>query len=157
MKNLMILTVGVCLLFAAVPAVAQNAADEAAIREVLSQLETVYNKHDEKALAALWDETAIEYRRVTKGRDAIEKRIAGIFDRNKRSIEYKTLEELGFAFLTPEVALVRQRVVFTNRFDADGKPLPDNNELVAFVFVKKDDKWKIGAFLSRPIEESPST
>ena len=33
----MILTVGVCLLFAAVPAVAQNAADEAAIRAATKQ------------------------------------------------------------------------------------------------------------------------
>ena len=150
---IMILTVGVWLFFATAPATAQSAADEAAVREALTQLETAYNNHDEKAVAGLWGDTAIEYRRETKGREAIEKRLAGIFDRHKRSIKYQVLEELGFAFLTPEVALVRQRVVFTNRFDADGASLPDNNELVAIVFVKKNNTWKMGAILENTIDE----
>lgn len=153
MKYPIIFKVGLCLLIAAAPAIAQSAADEASIKEALTQLETAYNKHDEKAVAGLWGETAIEYRRETKGREAIEKRIAGIFDRHKRSIQYKVLEELGFAFLTPDVALVRQRVVFTNRFDEGGESLPDNNELVAFVFVKKNNTWKMRAILENTIDE----
>ncbi len=38
MKRLMILTVGRCLLFAAVPAMAQSAADEAAVRKANEEM-----------------------------------------------------------------------------------------------------------------------
>ncbi len=49
MKYLMILLVGVCLLIGTVPAVADQAADEAAIRELNKQIYAAVNKHDAKA------------------------------------------------------------------------------------------------------------
>ena len=56
MKYLMILTVGVCLLFATVPAVADQAADEAAVREANEQRIAVWNAKDVKAYLAFFDE-----------------------------------------------------------------------------------------------------
>ena len=80
MKYLFILSGVVCLSFMLLPACApeaevqeaepepeaapepvfDQAAEEAAVRNLLAQFETVYNNHDEKALAALWTDTAIQ-------------------------------------------------------------------------------------------------
>ena len=55
MKHLLILTIGICLL-TSVPVMANQAADEAAIREVGVQVYAASNKHDVKA----WLATATE-------------------------------------------------------------------------------------------------
>ncbi len=172
MKYIFILSGVVCLSFMLLPACApqaeeqaepepeaapepvfDQAAEEAAVRNLLAQFETVYNNHDEKALAALWTDTAIQFRSETKGKEAIEELIKGIFERHKRSIKYNFLEELGFSFLTPEVVLIRQRVQFTDRYDTDGNPAPNNTELAAILAVKKDGNWRIAAILEMPIDE----
>ena len=46
MKYLMILTVGVCLLIGTVPAMADEAADEAAIRKVVRQITQAFNNKE---------------------------------------------------------------------------------------------------------------
>ncbi len=152
MKYLITLTVGVCLVAFSMTVMANQAEDEAAIRELMDQLYSVYNKHDEKAMAALWGDTCIQYTRETKGQAAIEDLIAGIFDRHQRSIQTNILEELGFAFLTPDVVLMRQKVEFTNRYNADGSPAPTRRALVAWVIVKKDGKWLLSAALESTTE-----
>ncbi len=48
MKYLMILTIGVCLLIGTVPVMADQAADEAAVRKVMEQVYTTANKHKQR-------------------------------------------------------------------------------------------------------------
>lgn len=73
MRHLLILTVGVCLLFASVPAMAGQAEDEAAIRKIMKQREAAYNRHDVTALGAQLDETYESWTGSQKGRSGYEK------------------------------------------------------------------------------------
>ncbi len=56
MKYLIILTIGVCLLFASVPAMADQAADEAAIRKLMRKVLPPTMKAMLMLLAAFWTE-----------------------------------------------------------------------------------------------------
>jgi hypothetical protein len=57
MKYLMISLVGVCLLFASVPVMADQTADEAAIRAATKKFQDAMNEYDKDAAAALLDDS----------------------------------------------------------------------------------------------------
>ncbi len=79
MKHLFILTVGTCL-FISVPAVADQAADEAAIKKAAAQMATAYNNHDAPGVAACYlddGEMVITNSSVIVGRTAISKLYQG--------------------------------------------------------------------------------
>ena len=94
MRFLMILTVGVCLLFTAMPAIAQSAADEAAIREVSKQAWATYNAKDLKAFMACWGESHEGWDGNIKGLAGLEKAIAKQFKQSKDG-QLKIVEEIG--------------------------------------------------------------
>ncbi len=153
MKYLMILTVGVCLLFAAVPVVAQNAADEAAIREANEQRIAIWNaKKDAKAYLVFFDEDC------TNGFNgnpcAAEIRESGEFSEQDKNARIKILEQGDVVFITPDVAIYRYTSEISGRVDADGKPRPPGKSQNAVVYAKKDGKWLLAAHnLRRPVEE----
>ena len=151
MKHLMILLVGVCLLLASVPAMADQAEDEAAIRKMQQQIMAAHAKQDAKAIAALMDEDFQNWDGTVKGRAAEEKQRRENFERQK--VQAKILDEIGIVFVTPEVAIYKFRVEITGSLDADGKPLPPLKMLYASVCVKKNDKWLRAAVFNRPVEE----
>jgi len=152
MKYLITLTIGVCLLFSSVPAMADQAEDEAAIRKVVEQLNAAFNNHDAKGMAALWETSLVEsWNGSAKGAARVEY-YADLFKRQP-SIKSKRLEEIGIIFFTPDVAVYKALMDNTGLVDEDGKPLPQLKWLGAWVMVKRNGKWLSAAFFSRPIEE----
>ena len=151
MKYLITLTIGVCLLFSSVPAMAVQAEDEAAIRKAMEQKIAAFNNHDAKGMAALWDKSAESWDGSRK-RAAQAEYYADMFKRQP-SIKSKRLEEIGIIFFTPDVAVYKALMDNTGMVDEDGKPLPQVKWLGAWIMVKKNGKWLGAAFFSRPIEE----
>ncbi len=152
MRFLLILTVGVCLLFSAVPAVADQAEDAAAIRKLMEQMDVVYNKHDAKAYAALFDEISENWDGSEKGRAAQEKGLAEFF-KNQKTGQYTAGDEIGLIFVTPDVAIFKEYGEVSGFVDENGKPYPPTKNLYALVVVKRNGKWLVAAELSRPIPE----
>ena len=146
MKYLMILTVGVCLL-TSVPAMADQAADEAAIREVVKQCNAAYNKKDAKAMASFLVKNFENWPGTSKGRKQVSEYLAS------QKGQYKQLDEIGIIFVTPDVAIFKEHGENTGGLDADGKPLLPQKVLESWVLVKKDGKWLGAAVFNRPTEE----
>jgi ketosteroid isomerase-like protein len=140
MKRLMILTVGVCLLFATAPVMAQSAADEAAVRKFMEDSWTLIRKHDSKALGTLYSATCENFTGTLKGAAAMEKMWMDFFATNE-NIQMKQSEEIGIHFITPEVVAYKARYEVSGRIDSDGKPTPPSNNAGLFVLVKEDGRW----------------
>ena len=152
MKYLMISLVGVCLLLTSVPAMADQAADEAAIREASEKIMAAFNEHDVETALALYDEKIEMWDGTYKGRAGQEKGYIEYFKIAKNA-HMKPLEEIGIVFITPDVAIHKMRREMTGIVDMDGKAQPDVKEIHARVFVKRDGKWLLAAYFSAPIEE----
>ena len=148
MKYPMILTVGLCLVFAAVPAMADQAEDEVAIREATKQFNDALNKHDTKTISALLDENCETWERTFIGRAALVK---GIEDNPDRAVKF--LKEISTVFLTPDVAVHKFYEENSGWRDEDGNPLPPVKGRRAYVYVKKNGKWLRGAMFWSPMEE----
>ena len=152
MRYLMILTVGVCLIVASIPAMAEQAEDEAAVRKATEQFMAAYNKHDVKAILALIDESCDNWPGTWKGRAGLQKRYEETFEQSKDT-QVQLLEEIRIVFVTPDVAIHKFYEGYTGEFDTDGKPLPPGKGLRAYVYVKKDGKWLRGAMFWRGVEQ----
>ena len=151
MKYLIIFTIGVCLLFSSVPAMADQSEDEAAIRKVREQTNAAFNSHDAEGMAALRDPSAESWNSDIKGAAWVE-HYADLFKRQP-NIKAHCLEEIGIVFVTSDVAIYKARMDNTGLVDEEGKLLPQLKWLGAWVMVKKNSKWLVAAFFSRPIEE----
>jgi uncharacterized protein (TIGR02246 family) len=126
-------------------------ADEAAIRKVVEQVNTIHNRHDVKALVALFDETVEDWAGLTKGRAAMEKNLTELFSReNDRRQE--ELEEIGIVFVTPDVAIYKSKRVTTGTVDAEGNPLPPEKVMFARVMVKREGRWYLAAWFGAPLQ-----
>ena len=152
MKYLMILAIGVCLLLTSAPATADQAADEAAIREASKKIEAAFNAHDAKASVAMYDETIEMWDGTYKGRAEQEKAYVEYFKSGLKNAKMTPLEEIGIVFVTPDVAIHKMRREMTGMVDEDGKAMPDAKHIHARVFVKRDGKWLLAAYFSNPIE-----
>jgi uncharacterized protein (TIGR02246 family) len=131
--------------FASSVCLADQSEDEAAIRKSDDAYTDAYNKHDAKALAALWSPEAIyvdpETGEQAVGREAIEKEFAETFaglKDAKLEVAVKSIK-----FLSPNVAVESgtARVVRP-------KEEPDESTYSA-LFVKREGKW----LLDRVTEE----
>ena len=152
MRNLMILFVGVCLLLASVPAMADQAADEAAVKKVMDQINAAYNNHDAKTLSSHIAEDYENWARTQRGRAAAIEAMSAAWQRQK-DLQFKRLEELGIVFMSPDVGIYKVRCESTGELDEDEKPVPASKWLGAWVFSKQGGKWLCSAFFSRPIDE----
>jgi ketosteroid isomerase-like protein len=152
MRYLMILTVGLCLLFASVPAIAEGTQDEAAIRKVLEQTYIFANKHDAKAMSAQFADDFEVWNGSTKGPVEYGKYLFVMWERHK-DVQYKLLDEIGIIFVTPDVAIYKVREEVKGELNADGRPQAPRRRLAARVLVKRNGKWVYAASFYRTIEE----
>lgn len=152
MRTLITLTIAVALLVTVVPVTAQNAADEAAILKLVEQEFATFNKHDAKALAALFTEDNENWTGRQKGRAGQEKGFLENFERQK-DIQWNLLDEISLVFVTPDVAIYKAHSEDIGRVDKERKLLPPRKLLSAWVCVKKNGKWLEAAYFERPIEE----
>ena len=141
MKSLMILTVGACLLLTSVPALADQAADEAAIRKVVAKLRATWDAKDVEAHMALIDENFV-MNDLRKGKAAHREWLKKLFS----SEEYSKheIDEIDIIFVTPDVAIYRR----------SGLELKSNNKWTGhLIFSKKSGAWLLSASSWRLTEE----
>ncbi|MBP1769523.1 MAG: hypothetical protein H6P96_141 [Candidatus Aminicenantes bacterium] len=143
--------VGFFLLFLVVsPALAaERSADEAAIRKAMEQLDEAYRLRDGQMFGALLAEDFENWLGTDKGRD-INVKIGLDGLKSQPNVQYKRSAEVGIVFLSDDVALYKAHWEFTGMADAEGKALPPMKLLGACVMVKRDGKWLMAAFFSRP-------
>jgi uncharacterized protein (TIGR02246 family) len=126
---------------------ADQAEDEAAIRKNDAVYVEAYNKHDAKALAAMWSPDAVymdpDTGESAVGRDAIEKVFAGTLNGLKDAKLEIVVKEINF--VSPNVAIESgtARVIRPNEE-------PEETQYSA-VNVRRDGKW----LLDRVSEEEP--
>ena len=143
MRRLLVLLVFIFLFSNVGPmAGGQSAEDEAAIQKLVKQAYTNLNNHDMEAQFALMDENFENFNAKLKGREANQKFWAEVFKTRFKNVKYKQLEEIGIQFITPNVAIYKDRYEFTGALDKEGNPWPKSTWNNAYVLVKKDGKWK---------------
>lgn len=114
-----------------------TSADEAAIRKNVQASVEAFNRHDAKAMAALWSPEAIYVNRTTgervMGRTEIEKQYAAQFQadaKSKLAIDVDTID-----FVSPNVAIERGTAKVI------GGDEPANELDYSAVHVKRDGQW----------------
>ncbi len=137
-------------------AAADRAKEEAAIREVVEQINTIHNRHEVEPLVALFDETVENWTGEIRGRAAYEKAIAGLFEREGKRLQ-KEVEEVGIVFVTDDVAIYKSRRQVTGEVDSAGNELPPQTVKLARIFVKREDRWFLSAWFAMPVDEDVRT
>ncbi|MDQ3667988.1 MAG: SgcJ/EcaC family oxidoreductase [Acidobacteriota bacterium] len=125
--------------------------DEAAIRQVVKQVEDGWNAHDAKAFAAPFaadaDYVVVNGMRAT-GREAIEKGHTAIFRTiYKDSLNVATVKSIRF--LRPDVGVVH--VEWNLAFSVAGETRK-GHAMNTMVMTKEGGKWSIAAFQNTPIQ-----
>lgn len=140
------------LLAAASLPAADRAKDEAAIRQVVEQINTIHNRHHVEPLVALFDETVENWTGSIRGRAAYEKAIAGLFAREADRLQ-EELEEVGIVFVTDDVAIYKSRRQVTGEVNSAGNELPPQTVNLARIFVKREEGWLLSAWFAMPVDE----
>jgi ketosteroid isomerase-like protein len=151
MKRLMILTVGVCLLIAAVPAIADQAADEAAIRAATKQAIETANKRDMEAHLAVYADSFVSF--GGKRDPAAHRKIHTDGWAGQKDGRTKLLKEIDVVFLSPNIAIQTFQVEGTGWLDENGKTEPPSKTTYARVYEKKNGKWLIVGNFMRAVTE----
>jgi uncharacterized protein (TIGR02246 family) len=153
--KLLALVVVALMLFGAVAGKAETPqksnADEAAIRQIVQQVQDGWNAHDGRAFAAPFAADA-DYVVVNgmklNGREAIEKGHAAIFSTiYKDSHNVATVK--GIRFLRRDVAVVHVEWNLEFRMGGETKK---GHAMNTMVMTKDGGKWNIAAFQNTPIE-----
>lgn len=127
-------------------------ADEAAIRQIIKQVETGWNANSGKEFAAPFAENAdyvIVNEKYIRGREAIDKGHQQIFDTiYKGSRNAATIKQIRF--LRPDVSVVH--VEWNLNFKAGGEDRK-GRAFNTLVMTKESGKWSIAAFQNTGIAE----
>jgi uncharacterized protein (TIGR02246 family) len=129
-----------------------QAAEEAAIRNIREQLITALNNHDAAAFVALFADDYETWDGETKGIVAYEQSYSELLELQK-DLKYEFQQEIGIIFLKPDFAVYKGRGVFTDMLDEDGNTLPPQEMRHAWILMKEDGRWLITANFSA-LEES---
>lgn len=134
------------VVLACLPAAAQVATDEAAIREIAARWEQAWNRHDMKQLAGLLTEEAdfvnVGARRW-KGRQQIEAEHVARLGQFSESVW--STKAVAVQFLKPDLALAHVDWALKGDKDADGTPRPPRGGVFTWVVVKQGNAWLIRA------------
>ena len=130
----------------------KSSTDEAAIRQVVQQVQEGWNAHDGKAFAAPFapdaDYVVVNGMKV-KGREEIEKGHTAIF-----TTIYKDSRNIGLVksirFLRPDVAVVH--VEWNLEFRAGGETRK-SRAMNTMVITKEGGKWGIAVFQNTAMQE----
>jgi uncharacterized protein (TIGR02246 family) len=122
--------------------------DEEAIKEVIAQTTTAFNKHDAVAFARLYtsDADLVSVRgEWMKGTSGIEQGLARVFATRAKHATLKPLE-VHVTVIRPEVAVAHVTNELSGLEDLEGNTLPPHRELSIRVFVKDGGVWRVRAF-----------
>jgi uncharacterized protein (TIGR02246 family) len=119
--------------------------DIAALRRVIADIETAFNRNDPELLVAHFtaDGTAVDVRgRLLAGRAAmLEAARAGLAGPLRDQFARYELGDV--TFLGPDVALAHKRATATA---VDGTPQDVGHAMIAlYVFVREDGAWRVAA------------
>jgi uncharacterized protein (TIGR02246 family) len=121
--------------------------NEDAIRKLYTQFVAAWNKHDAKAMAAMWVEDGDDVEpdaTVAKGRHEIEK----LFTLEHSSVMKKTKLTLNIDtvwFMATNVALVDGTYELSGVVAPDGKELPPRKGRLSSILLQERDNWWIAA------------
>ena len=121
--------------------------NEETIRKLYEQFVAAWNKHDAKAMAAMWVEDGDDVEpdaTVAKGRHEIEK----LFTMEHSSVMKKTKLTLTIDsvwFIATNVALVDGTYELSGVVSPDGKELPARKGRLSSIWLQERDKWWIAA------------
>jgi uncharacterized protein (TIGR02246 family) len=144
----------------ATPSLADNGADEDAIRKVIVAMTEGFNRHDGGAASTMYlaDATLVTVRgEVMHGQAAIERGLNAIFATRAKAASHRTLD-VAIRFLRPDLALAHVTNELSGLVAPDGQPLPSHQELSLRVFINDGDGWKVAAFhntMIRPFATAP--
>ena len=143
------------------PAQAQsgNAADEAAIKQLIASNTQAFNQHDAHGVAADYVEDAdfTNMRGVSQhSRKNIEAFLTPLFASGALKNATRTLTVRSIRFLTPTVAEVDIDSVLVGTTTADGKENPPRKGLVNDIVSKQNGKWMITVFHELDYPEAPA-
>ncbi len=133
-----------CIAIAA-PAVAQNAADEAALRRIAQSFGEAWGRHDARALTASMSEAAIFVTaggRRLEGRGNIENYHARLF-RGSASQSTNATLNVTLRFLRPDVALVERWWQIDKDRYSDRSPRPQRTGLMTMVAERRNGGWLV--------------
>ena len=144
MKTLLALVI---LVFGLSPVWADQAIDEAAIRDIQARWDDAWNRHDIPALSAL---VADDVRfvnvagRVLKSRAEFQQ-----LQTRTHAMQFKesirTVTGTDIKFFTPDIAIAHVNWGMRGDKDADGTVRKPRNGVMIQVLVKRDGKWTIVA------------
>lgn len=141
------------------PAHAQSAADEAAIRDVIVEMTEGFNRHDAIASTRVYtpdaDLVTVRGERF-RGTIGFQKGLAGIFATRAREATQRTLN-VSVRFIRPDVVLAHVTNELSGLIGPDGQRPAPHQELCLRVFVKNDGKWQVGAFHNTLVQPFGST
>jgi uncharacterized protein (TIGR02246 family) len=149
----MLVVVAVCL--AAAPAPSPSPADDiAAIKKNTKDFEAAWNRHDAKALAALWakDGDLIDPAGVTSvGREAVEKFFTEQYAGGSgggagklAKVTYSNKKD-SVRLVSADVAIEDWEVVLTGLIAEDGKAMGPHFHRVVIVSMREGGSWRIAA------------
>ena len=125
--------------------------DEAAIRQVVRQVQDGWNAHDSKAFAEPFAADAdyvVVNGTLAKGREEIEKGHTGIFTTiYKDSRNVATIKSVRF--LRKDVAVVH--IEWNLEFQVNGET-KKGHAMNTMIMTKDNGKWSIAAFQNTPIQ-----
>ncbi len=126
-------------------------ADEAAIRQIVQQLQDGWNAHDGKAFATPFaadaDYVVVNGMKI-KGKEDIEQGHTGIFTTIYKDSNL-TNKIKGIRFLRPDVAIVHVGGSLEIR---TGDKSEKSQAMMTLVMTKEGGKWAIAAFQNTPIK-----
>jgi len=121
--------------------------NEEAIRKLYAQFVAAWNKHDVKAMSAMWVEDGDDVEpdgTTAKGRGEVEK----LFTMEHSSVMKKTTLALtvdSVWFITANVALVDGTYELKGVVAPDGKELPPRKGRLSSILLHEREKWWIAA------------
>ncbi len=151
--------VAICFLLLPLLLLAQTGAEteEHAIRAVVDRFMDAWNRHDAKALAAVFAEDA-DFTNVrsigASGRQKIEDFHAPMFATifSKSHLEYTDIKA---RLIRPDVAAVDVHWKMSGATDSQGNPRPDREGLLSFVMAKNAGRWEIAVMHNLDISALP--
>jgi uncharacterized protein (TIGR02246 family) len=119
---------------------AAMAADDQGIKDRLKEFEAAWNKHDTKAMAAIWTEDGSlinPFGATATSRAEVETIFATEHSGMFKETKYES-SDIKVQWLTPDIAVTDMTGNISGIQGPDGATLPDFHHHVALVFVKKD-------------------
>lgn len=151
-----IIAAAVCAL-AGIGTAAAEDAREKEVRSVSDAFVAAWNKHDAKALAALWapeGDLINPFGRVATGRAEVEKLFADEHSTFMKASTY-SLDTFKARFPSPAIAVVDYEGLATGIQGSDGSTPPPFKHHVSSVYTKKGGHWWIFAARATTFLPSP--